>query len=153
YLDIAARKLRPKTLYENRRYLTDSYFKPLHDMPLDKITRRDVAAQIVRIEREHGSAAAHAARAKLGGFFAWAVKSGLAEMNPVVATPIPEPSKPRDHVLTDAELAAIYTALPADSEYGRMIRLLTLLCARRQEIGGIAWPELDLDAGVWTRPG
>ena len=153
YLEIAARKLRPKTLYENRRYLTDAYFKPLHDMPLDKITRRDVAAQLVRVEREHGSAAAHAARAKLSGFFAWALKSGLVETgNPVAATPIPEPSKPRDHVLTDAELAAIYTALPPESEYGRMIRLLTLLGARRQEIGGIAWPELDLDAGVWTKP-
>src|SRR5262249_8132480 len=74
-LDIVGRKLRPRTLYENRRYLSLGYFKPLHDMPLDKITRKDVAAQLVRIEREHGSAAAHAARAKLSGFFVWALKS------------------------------------------------------------------------------
>jgi integrase len=153
YLDIAGRKLRPKTLYETRTYLQrGSHFRPLHDMPLDKVTRRDVASQLVRIERERGSAAAHAARAKLSGFYAWAVKFGLVEANPVVATPIPEPSKPRDKVLTDDELAAIWNALPPDSEYGRMIRLLTLLGARRQEVGGCAWSELDLDAGVWTKP-
>src|SRR5262249_48203432 len=152
HLDIVGKKLRPNTLYETERYLTDIYSSPPHDMPLDKIPRRDVAAHLVRIEREHGSTVAHAARAKLSGFFVWAVKSGLTEMNPVVATPIPEASKPRERVLTDAELAAIFTALPADSEYGRMIRLLCLLGARRQEVGGLAHSELDLDSAVWTKP-
>src|SRR5205823_1989556 len=136
---------------ESRRYLCD-YFKPLHDVPLDRISRRDVAAQLVRITREHGTAAANAARAKLSGFFSWVLRSGLCEQNPVVGTPQPEPSKPRDKVLTDQELAAIFAALPADSEYGRMVRLLVLLGARRQEVGGMAWSELDLDGAVWTKP-
>src|SRR5262249_51171205 len=58
----------------------------------------------------------------------------------------------RDKVLTDAELAAIWNALPADSEYGRIIRLLVLLGARRSEVGGIAHSEIDLDSAVWTKP-
>ena len=28
-----------------------------------------------------------------------------------------------------------------------------LLGNRRQEVGGIRWSELDLDAGIWTLPG
>jgi hypothetical protein len=31
YLDLAGKKLRAKTLYDNRRYLCGSYFKPLHE--------------------------------------------------------------------------------------------------------------------------
>jgi integrase len=152
YLDIVGRKLRPKTLYENQRYLCLDYFKPLHDMPLDKISRRDVAVQLVRITREHGGAAANAARAKLSGFYAWAIRSGLAEMNPVIGTEKPEPSTARERVLTDQEIAAIWNALPPDSEYGKMVRLLVTLGSRRQEVGGMAWSELDLDAGVWRKP-
>jgi integrase len=56
-------------------------------------------------------------------------------------------------VLTDAELAAIWRACLED-DYGRCIRLLILLGARRQEVGGIAWSELDLEGPQrsWTLP-
>jgi integrase len=151
---LGSKKLRDRTLYENTRYLSGRYFKPLHDMPLDKITRRDVAARLVAIAREHGPAVAAAARAKLGAFFTWAMQMGLGpESNPVAGTPKPARIEPRERVLTDQELAAFWNALPPDSEYGRMVRLLVLLGSRRQEIGGLAWPELDLDAAVWTKPG
>jgi integrase len=152
YLDLVGKKLRAKTLYDNRRYLCGSYFKPLHEMPLDRITRRDVAARLVGITRAHSPAVAMAARAKLGAFFTWAMQMGLVESNPVIGTPKPERIVARERTLSDAELAAYYNALPVDSEYGRMVRLLILLGARRQEVGGMAWPELNIEAGSWTKP-
>jgi integrase len=54
-------------------------------------------------------------------------------------------------VLSNTELGAIWRAC-GDDEFGKIIRLLTLLGSRRQEIGGLRWSEVDLDAGVWTLP-
>jgi integrase len=54
-------------------------------------------------------------------------------------------------VLSDSELAAIWRACK-DDDYGRIIRLLILTAARRAEIGGIAWSEIDLERGTWTLP-
>jgi integrase len=55
-------------------------------------------------------------------------------------------------VLTDSELAAIWNACDDGSEHSRIIRLLILLGARRGEIGGMAWSELDLEGPQpsWT---
>ena len=66
---------------------------------------------------------------------------GLVEANPVVGTPTPKGSQPRERVLSDAELAAIWKAC-GDDDHGRCIRLLILTGCRRQEIGGIAWPRI-----------
>ena len=79
-------------------------------------------------------------------FFVWAMQSGLVAENPVVGTFKGADSTPRERVLADLELATILRAADLDSEYGKIIWLLTLLAARRGEIGGIAWTELsDLD--------
>ena len=42
-------------------------FKALHGMPVDQITRKDVAARLVAITREHGTVSAARARAALSG--------------------------------------------------------------------------------------
>ena len=62
YLDLAGKQLRARTLYENTRYLTGPYFRALHDMAIDSVTRRDVAPQLIAIRREHGPSVAAAAR-------------------------------------------------------------------------------------------
>jgi integrase len=54
-------------------------------------------------------------------------------------------------VLTDAELVAIWKAC-GDDDFGRIIRLLILLAARRSEISGLSAAELDMERGTWTLP-
>jgi integrase len=54
-------------------------------------------------------------------------------------------------LLTDVELAAIWRAA-ADDDFGKVVRLLILTLARRNEIGGMCWSELNRDAGTWTLP-
>jgi integrase len=123
-------------------------------MPIDRISRRDVAAQIVAIARENGKPAAGQARSKLSAFFTWAMKMGLVDANPVIGTAQPKAAPPRDRVLSDQELAAILKACDEDEtdDLSRIMRLLILLPCRRQEVGGMAWSELDLDVGTWTIP-
>jgi integrase len=151
FLAVKQRELRPRSYVETARYLTGAYFKPLHTMPLDTITRRDIAACIVRIARESGNPAATQARAKLSGFFTWAMQMGLAEVNPVIGTHEPAHNKPRERVLSDDELASIWKAA-GDDEFGKIVRLLILTGCRRQEIGGMKWSEISADGTAWTLP-
>jgi len=82
YLATKERDVRPRTFRELKRYLTGSFFKPLHAIPVDTVTRRDVAARLVAITREHGSIVAARARAALSTFFVWAMQMGMVENNP-----------------------------------------------------------------------
>ena len=49
YLAAKERELRPRTRTERARYLAGRYFGPLHALPLDQITRKDVGARLTRI--------------------------------------------------------------------------------------------------------
>jgi integrase len=151
YIEIKRTKVRARTFREIERYLRGPYFKALHPRPLEQITRKDVAGCLTRIVTNNGNVAASRARTTLAAFYVWALGAGLAESNPVVGTNKPEDSKPRERVLSDGELVAIWNAC-LDSGYGRTARLLVLTGCRRKEVGGMRWSELNLAAGTWTIP-
>jgi integrase len=66
----------------------------------------------------------------------------------------PAPEAPRERVLTDAELAAVWKAAASESyPFGRMVQLLMLTGCRRDEVRDATWPEIDLAAGEWSIPG
>jgi integrase len=152
FLAAKERQLRPRSFVELKRYLTTGYFKPLHSMPVDTITRRDVSARILGIAHESGDPTAVRAKEALSNFFVWARRMGLCEQNPTIDTAQPEAGKPRERVLDDSELSAIWRAAGGD-EYGKIVRLLILTGCRRAEIGDTCWSEIDLDKGTWTLPG
>jgi integrase len=151
YLAIKQREVRPRTYTELVRYLSGAYFKPLHSLALDQITRKDVASRLNRISLDSSSIVAGRARATLSAFYVWAMQAGIVEANPVIGTAKPKESPSRDRVLSDAELAAIWKAC-GDDDYGRCIKLLICTGCRRQEIGGIAWSECNFEQATWTLP-
>jgi integrase len=151
YLAAAAARVRARWHGEMKRYLTGPHFRQLHGFPLDQIDRRAVAARLVALEREHGAATAAKCRAALSGYFVWAMRSGVADANPAGETPRPATGRPRERILTDDEIAAVWRAAGED-DHGKIVRLLILIAARRTEVGGMTWDELDFDAGTWTLP-
>src|SRR6266566_1664151 len=74
-------KVRASTLAATERHLLRRW-QPLHDRPLHEMTRRDVAARLVAIEKEFGPHSAKGARTVLMEFYGWAMAMGLAESNP-----------------------------------------------------------------------
>src|SRR5262245_25850027 len=77
------------------------------------------------------------------------------EGNPTIGTDAGKRGAPRERVLSDVELAAIWKAtVEIGGHYGAIIQLLLLTGSRRAEIGGMAWSELNLDAPnpTWTLP-
>jgi integrase len=143
-------ELAARTFIETTRYLTDPrYFGPLHKLPIDTITRRDIAARIVVIMRERGHPTATCARGTLSSFFTWCMKMGLTESNPTIGSVAPAGNGGRKRKLSDSELTSIWRAC-GDDDHGRIIRLLILSACRRAEIGNMCHSELG--DGTFTIP-
>ena len=152
FLAVKESELAPRTYVETKRYLTDpKYFGPLHRLPIDGISRKDIAARTVAIVRERGSPTAARARGALGAFFTWCMRMGLAESNPTIGSVAPAASSGRDRVLTGDEITRIWRAC-RDDDHGRIIRLLILSACRRAEVGDMGWSELDFERGTFTIP-
>jgi integrase len=144
-------QLKDQNLKQIRTHLT-KHWSPLNILTIGKIRKGDVDAQLRKIAEERGPFAANRARATLSSLFTWAVKSGLVDVNPVSGTNRQTDEQPRDRILTDAEIVTIWNACRAD-DYGSIIRLLMVTAQRRDEVGGIAKSEVDLETGRWAIAG
>jgi integrase len=144
------------------------YFKSLHHMEATAITRADIAPVLKCIEREHrrrgavaaqnpGRRSAALAQTRLNTLYIWAIGEGRLDSNPVIGTREIKYSGKRERVLTDDELIRIWQTCGAgffprsNGNFGRIVRLLILLGARRNEIACMAWSELN-EKGNWTLP-
>jgi integrase len=146
------KQLRPASMRMVRHYLEVTW-QPLHKRPIDQITRAEIKAVADEVARQSGKSTADSARTALSTLFAWAVYSGLLEQNPVVGLKSYNGNARRKRVLSEAELAQVYQASYDGGDYGRILRLLILTGCRRQEIGSLSWPEIDLERRLIELPG
>lgn len=151
YLDTKKSSLRLSTYNSAVLHFT-AHWAPFATLPIGTITRADIAARLQALVKERGKVGAARARANLSAVFAWAMREGLVDSNPTVATNRPDAgTRPRERVLSNDELFAIWNA--CDSDDGRIIRLLILFGCRRQEIGSLLWREVDFENGTLTISG
>jgi integrase len=139
------------------RYILFEYYKQLHGMEIDAITRGDIARLNNRILHERGRRSASIARSRIWTLYHWALGQGLVDNNPVIGTTKIEYTEKRERVLSNDELRRIWLACgpensPHGGRFGHIIRMLILTGARRSEITGMTWGEVDLDSGIWTLP-
>jgi integrase len=121
--------------------------------PISEISRSDVHRVLDAIVDRGHDATANRSLACLKTLFAWAIERGIVDLAPTDHIRRPGSEEPRDRVLDDEELKLVWRAsekLPAP--YPAIVRLLVLLGARRREIGGMRWSELNLDSGTWVLP-
>jgi integrase len=104
------------------------------------------------IEQHSGPVARNRARTSLSAFFAYAIREGLLDgANPTSGTGKASEGNGRDRVLSEAELGRVLAALGTDT-FSEIIRVLVLTGARRSEIGGFRWSEIDFDRGLIVLP-
>ena len=144
-------KLRPNSYYEIERHLMKDW-KSLHDWPIEELQIPQVASILNRLEQT-GPVAAARSRSNLSALFRWAMGQGYIKYNPVIGTINPDNGVPRDRVLSDDELVAVWNNCQGDDDYSRMVRLLILTGCRKMEVGGLRWSELNLADRIWTIPG
>lgn len=140
---LRAKTCRASSLREVDRFLRRNW-APLHDRPIDQISRRDVASLLATMTARRG------ARMALSAMFNWAIGEGYdLPANPVVGTNRPKAGE-RDRVLSDPELASVWRHSLRLGDYGRVVRLLMLTGQRRNEVAMMTAGELAGD--LWTIP-
>lgn len=126
-------KLAPRTQQEQRRlwkrYLTHLRPKKLADITTKSIT--DITDKAAPSEAEHLHRACTA-------FFRWCVRRRLLQHSPLEGLELPHKSKPRERVLSDDELRAVWHAADKyDGYFGVILKLLILTGQRRGEIAAL----------------
>jgi integrase len=122
------------------------------------ITRADVINLLDHIA-DGAPIQANRVRALLSKFFRFAISKALCEANPVRDTERPTKERPRQFELTPAQIRQIWKSIreiDAQLDAGCVrdfYHLSFLTCARRGELLGMLWSELDLDSAVWVLPG
>ena len=122
--------------------------------PIGEITRGDVVEFLDGLERKHGLRhQVNRCRETLRAIFAFAIERELITDNPVTGVSKRKVEIPRDRTLSRDELASLWRAINRLPELPRAyFREVLLTGARRNEVGGMAWSELDLDAALWRLP-
>jgi len=146
YANVAQRQ---KTRSETRRLLAKWHHLDL--VPVDDITRSTIAEGLGKVEQESGLVTRNRTRSALSRLFSWALEEGLVEHNPVVGT-ARRPERPRERVLTDDEIGAIWEATAGPGDHNAIVRLLMLTGQRRQEIAAARWAEINFENAVWSIP-
>jgi integrase len=151
--DHCARKNKPRTRAE-----TERNFK-LHVLPhwrgrsVQSIAKQDVRAILKRLVAAETPIAANRVFAATRKFFNWCVKEGYLETSPCAGLSSPSEERSRDRALSDSELPRVWiAATKVGGSFGALVRLLVLAGARRDEVAGMRWSEIDLDGCLWTLP-
>lgn len=150
YMTRQRANLRRRSYGENERHLL-MYAKPLHALAIHAVDRRAVAVLLGKIADKNGPTTANRVRASLSAFFAWAMREGLLDLNPVILTNKAVEKGPRHRVLSDPEIARVWRAA-GEGQYAAIIRLLTLTGGRREEIAGLRWDEIDFESALISLP-
>ena len=146
-------KRRPGTVIDYRSMLSKHIRPHFGRIKVADATHYD----IVRLH-DHITAAGNPYRANrviavLSKMFALAIRWGMRDDNPCKGI-----EKNREHsrrrYLKGDELQALTKALAAhpDRQSANIIRLLLLTGARRGEVLSMRWADLDLAAGLWSKP-
>jgi integrase len=155
YLQIKAGDLRPRSLIEVERHL-NVHAKPLHSLAVEHLEPDHVSELLTAIANSSGPIAANRVRASLRAALTWALKNKKTlkaknlQTNAAGFTDAKD-ERPRERVLSDAELAALWSKLGGD-DFSAIVRLLILTAQRREEIGGLKWSEVDLKNKIIRLP-
>ena len=126
---------------------------PWRGRPIESITRADVLELLDAIVDRGSPAMANLLLRHLKHFLGWCLERGLIEVSPAAAIRAPAEMRSRDRVLTEVELAAVWTACDTLGwPFGPLVRLLILTGQRRNEVAGMRWCDIDLQQRVWTLP-
>jgi integrase len=144
---------KPRSVAEDRHMLALDLLPAWKYRRISKVGRRDVIALLDGIVARGAPIQANRVQALISKMFNFAVGRGLVDSNPAYRVPRSAPEHSRDRVLSDGEIRLLWRTL--DGEQTRVaaaFKLALLTAARRSEVLGMRWGELDFDAGWWTIP-
>lgn len=146
WIEHVEESLSPTTVREYRR-LTERLIKPdLGRLRLGRVTTKRLDDYYAVLSKERGLSPAtiRHVHAVFRGAFGQAVRWGIVPMNPAVSA---SPPKLRQREINPPAIADVKRMLDLadddDPEYGALLRVLTATGARRGEVCGLRWSDLD----------
>jgi integrase len=149
------RHAKPKTRdwRETERILVNEVVSRWRGRRLSQIARADVHEMLDTIIDRGAPIRANRVFAQFRKVCRWAMSRGIIDRSPCEGMAAPSVETRRDRVLSDEENRLAWSAFEvAGWPFGPIGQLLLLTGARRDEVAGMTWSELDLDARVWSLP-
>jgi integrase len=154
FLEIHCQRVnRPSTVDSTRRMLR-LYVLPRWRTRLARdISRRDILDLLDDIVASGRPIVANRVFSLLRTMFAWAIGRDILAASPCAGIKRPMPETPRDRVLDDSEIKAVWIAAETlGGPFGALTQLLLLSGQRRDEVARMEWAEIDLKAELWRLP-
>lgn len=124
-----------------------------NSQPITTITKKEIDACLNKIGKRSQSSANKAYR-WLKNMFNRAVLDDDVAKSPVDNIKMPFPELPRERVLNDNELRAVWDAtITMGYPFGPLIQLLLTTGQRLREVAQAEWSEIDMHSCEWTIPG
>jgi integrase len=143
-----------RTASETTRILNREVLPYWGSWTVAEVRKRDVIALLDRV-RERGSLImANRVLAAVRKFFNWCIGRGILDVSPCAGVAAPAREQARHRTLTDDELSEVLRAArEIGFPFGSIVEMLALTGQRRDEVGRMAWADLDLGKGLWVVPG
>ena len=149
------RHAKPKTCdwRETERMLVNEVIGRWKGRRLSQITRAHVHEMLDEIIDRGAPVRANRVFAQFRKLCRWSIARGVIDRSPCEGLTAPSPEKRRDRVLSDEEIRIAWRAFDsAGWPFGPIGQLLLLTGARKSEVAGMKWSEIDLDARIWSLP-
>ena len=148
-------KLAPSTQVENRAMLRDYILPAIGQMKVAAVEREDIKKLHAKVTEAGKPRRANTVKSLCSTLFTYAIEWRMRNANPASGVKM-NPEHGRERYLSGEELDRLlaelerYQARVPDSVDA--IRLAVLTGARRGEILGMTWAQVDLDGAIWVKP-
>ncbi|WP_372706889.1 tyrosine-type recombinase/integrase [Brevundimonas sp.] len=158
FVDYAKAKAGKRSIAEVERIFAKHILPEIGDRLADSVNRAEVTRLIDGVATGGAKPTPVMARnvaAQLSAFYSWAMpRLHRLDVNPCRDAGKPDVPKPRERVLSNDEIKALWTVLEGEGlPWGPALKLLILTGQRRDEVFSAARAEFDLEAALWTIPG
>lgn len=140
------------------RLFERAVFPELGKLPVAKVTSAHILALLQQVAQQNGLTVADEVKRSLSGVYALAISTLRAEFDPTypVRNALPKNKTQHKRPLEPQEIGCLLRDVDAN-ETGlftcNALRMIWWTLGRANEVCGMRWDELDLDAGVWTIAG
>ena len=155
YLDKHARP-HLRSADEKERRFARNILPIIGAVKVSELHRRDANRVIDPVLKRNSPVEAARCFEDLRALLRWAVARGDLDRNPMDGMKKPATSRPRERVLSDEEINALWNglpqSLPRSKASQRTIKLCLVTAQRVGEVAEMRVAELDLPAATWTIP-
>jgi integrase len=152
YREIHLPGLKVKTRGEYERIIDAHLLPAFASTPAADLDRDRINQMLDPLRRAGRGPMARSVFNCLSSVLSFGVDRGFLASNPCLSMRRPAPPRSRDRVLNAQEITLLWDASYDLHSFTVPARLLLLTGARRHEIAGMAWSELDLTNGTWEIP-